>query len=62
NGILQEDNDGSHVTCSDWNIAWKYKDQRGIRRLIHPAQLPDLNPQGGLWNVLKRRIRCRHGD
>jgi hypothetical protein len=42
--ILQEDNDPSHGTRSELNVAKQLKDANWLTILVHPAQLPDLNP------------------
>lgn len=58
--ILQEDNNGSHGTRGDKeNIARALKRQYNVDLLIHPAQLPDLNPIEACWNIIKPRIRKR---
>ena len=60
--ILQEDNDPSHGTRSDFNVAAQLKDSNWIVVLIHPAQSPDLNPMEAIWAILKQRIRRRKWD
>ena len=58
--ILQEDNDGSHGTRGKkMNIAKALKERYHIKTLIHPAQLPGLNPTEGVWNILKQRLHKR---
>jgi hypothetical protein len=42
--ILQEDNNPSHGTRSELNVAKQLKDSNWISILVHPAQSPDLNP------------------
>ena len=60
--ILQEDNDPSHDTRSELNVAKQLKDSNWITVLVHPAQSPDLNPVEGIWAILKQRIRRRKWD
>jgi DDE superfamily endonuclease len=60
--ILQEDNDPSHGTRSELNVAKQLKDSNWIIVLVHPAQSPDLNPIEAIWAILKQRIRRRKWD
>ena len=62
NPLLQEDNDSSHGTRSEDNMARRFKDSNWITVLIHPAQSPDLNPIEAVWNVLKQRLRKKKWD
>jgi hypothetical protein len=54
---FQEDNDPSHGTRSKNNVAYQAKKASHLALLIHPAQSPDLNPQEGIWNLIKQRLR-----
>ena len=46
---FQEDNDPSHGTRSENNVAARAKRNAHIKILLHPAQLPDLNPIESIW-------------
>lgn len=54
---LQEDNDDSHGTRSTENVCVKLKRDAKLLLLTHPADSPDLNPQEGVWNIIKQRLR-----
>ncbi|KAF2177294.1 transposable element Tcb2 transposase, partial [Zopfia rhizophila CBS 207.26] len=56
---LQEDNDPSHGTRSDYNIARRLKDLNWIDT---PIQSPDLNPMEAVRNILKQRVRMRRWE
>jgi DDE superfamily endonuclease len=60
--ILQENNDPSHGTRSELNVAKQLKDNNWIPVPIRPAQSPDLNPMEAIWGILKQRIRRRSWD
>jgi transposase len=60
--ILQEDNDPSHGTKSELNVAKQLKDSNWITVLIRPAQSQDLNPMEAILGILKQRIRRRRWD
>ena len=67
-GILQEDGDKSHGIIRSKedealgveNIATQFKNDNWVKTMIHPAQLPDLNPIEGVWNLLNERVHQRH--
>jgi transposase len=55
--ILQEDNNPSHGTRSELNVAKQLQDSSWITVLVRPAQSPDLNPIEAICAILKQRIR-----
>jgi transposase len=55
--ILQEDNDPSHGTLSSDNVCSNLKAKNWIASLFHPGNSPELNPQEGIWNILKQMLR-----
>lgn len=57
--ILQEDNDPSHGTRSQNNVARDFKRAHNIRTYVHPAQSPDLNPCEACWKYLKQKAKRR---
>lgn len=57
--LLQEDNDPSHGTRSEVNVARELKDSYWIATLYHPGQSCDLNPGEAVWNIMKARLRGR---
>jgi DDE superfamily endonuclease len=59
--LLQEDGDPSHGMRKA-GLAQQYKEARGIRNFVHPAQSPDLNPIEGIWCIIKQRLRRRIFD
>jgi hypothetical protein len=59
NWFIVEDNDPSHGTRNDDSLPAHYRKQHGMRRIVHPANSPDLNPIEGIWLVIKERVRRR---
>jgi hypothetical protein len=60
--VLQEDNDKSHGHTAQYrpdSLQDRIKKAANIHTIIHPARLPDLNPQEAVWNILKERVRKR---
>jgi hypothetical protein len=54
---LQEDNDPSHGTRSDHNVAASKKRKLGITTLRHSPNSPDLSPIESIWNIIVGRLR-----
>jgi hypothetical protein len=52
--ILQEDNDPSHCTKGQDNVAENLRQMSWIAVIIHPGQSPDPNPIEGILLVLKQ--------
>ena len=53
-----EDGDSSHGLLK-YGLAQQFKEQNWILNYNHPPQSPDLNPQEGIWNILKQRAFAR---
>ncbi|KAF2183268.1 hypothetical protein K469DRAFT_583248, partial [Zopfia rhizophila CBS 207.26] len=49
---LQEDRDPLHGIKSFSNVTYNAKEMNWIDRIVHPAQLPNLNAIEGIWNIL----------
>ena len=59
--IFQEDNDGSHGTRSEENIARMVKDRMELDYIDdHPPNSLDLNPIENVWRILKSRVKLHH--
>lgn len=58
---LLEDRDLSHGMRKE-GLARQYKDARGVKNYVQPAQSPDLNLIEAIWNIIKQRLRCRMFD
>ena len=56
--IFQEDNAPCHVSLR----ANQWKDENGIRTLLWPPQIPDLNIIENVWKVLKIQVQKRLGE
>ena len=42
-----------------YGLTQRLKDAHKVKNLDHPPDSLDLNPQEGLWNILKQRVRQR---
>ncbi|XTI91297.1 hypothetical protein V2W45_1494927 [Cenococcum geophilum] len=60
---VDQDNDYSHGHAvpkgQTKSLAGAYRKANWIDIIIHPPQLPDLNPIKACWNIIKQRIRYR---
>lgn len=54
---LQEDNDSSHGTKSNWNPAAKLRREHQVFTHWHPGNSLDLAPQEAMWLVMVGRLR-----
>ena len=56
---LQEDSDPLYGNKLTNNPCACLKRDADLQILIHPAQLPDLNPIKACWQIVKQRLRSR---
>ncbi|KAF2824851.1 hypothetical protein CC86DRAFT_395259 [Ophiobolus disseminans] len=59
NWYLIEDNDPSYGNRNPRSLLALYRCHKGVERLMHLANSPDLNPIEGIWNIVKERVRCK---
>ncbi|KAF2178247.1 hypothetical protein K469DRAFT_600089, partial [Zopfia rhizophila CBS 207.26] len=55
--FLQEDNDSSHGTMSNWNVAFKAKIKNWICTISYPTHSSNFNLIEGLWDILLQRVK-----
>jgi transposase len=54
---LQEDNNLSYGTRSDYNVAACLKQKNGSWTLQYSPNSPDLSPIESIWNIITARLR-----
>jgi hypothetical protein len=57
NLLLQQDNDNSHDTRSNYNVVQQFKAFNWIIKLFQSPQSSNLNFMKVVWNVLKQQLR-----